>query len=210
MSSLPNVFPVFPLDEAILVPGALLPLHVFEPRYHKLVADCMSGERCFAMAFPLRESEGGASPALHPVCCLGRIIQHRRLVDGCADIVLRGLGRMRIDEELASGEPYRIVSATHQPDIYPGDGDISRDAHAILEQLAEWTDADREMFKSLDTGQILDVVLLHLDLPLLLKQRILAQAEVVKRLVLIEEILRTQAGRSRDGLEFRDGDARLN
>ena len=42
--------PVFPLPNVVLLPGALLPLHVFEPRYREMTRDVVAGRRRMAVA----------------------------------------------------------------------------------------------------------------------------------------------------------------
>ena len=42
--------PVFPLPEVVFFPGTVLPLHVFEPRYRRMVADCLAGDGRLAVA----------------------------------------------------------------------------------------------------------------------------------------------------------------
>ena len=44
-----GALPLFPLPRVVLFPGALLPLHVFEPRYQKLLADCLAAHRTFGV-----------------------------------------------------------------------------------------------------------------------------------------------------------------
>jgi Lon protease-like protein len=101
--------PLFPLPEAVLLPGTLLPLHIFEPRYRKMVADALFGDRTIGMAMMKPGWEvAGAIPAIFPVGGAGRIVESERLSDGRYNIVLEGEFRYRIlDEEPPA--PYRIA-----------------------------------------------------------------------------------------------------
>ena len=67
------VVPIFPLDNVLLVPGGVLPLHIFEPRYRSMVSDAVDGDRLIAMAVPLpgRSTEQEERPPVHAVCGLG-------------------------------------------------------------------------------------------------------------------------------------------
>lgn len=104
--------PIFPLPGAVLLPRALVPLHVFEPRYRKMTRDCEVGVRALALANIPDESAAGAKPPrVLPVIGVGVLLRVDRLPDGRFNIVLRGAGRARIVEELRSGEPYRLVRA---------------------------------------------------------------------------------------------------
>lgn len=104
---------IFPLPSAQLFPHTLLPLHVFEPRYRALTRDCLAGSRLMAVALlkPGYEPRYAERPDVHPVCGVGEIVEHRRYPDGRYDILLRGLGRVRIVRELPPDEPYRLVEA---------------------------------------------------------------------------------------------------
>src|SRR5690349_11229114 len=104
--------PIFPLPDAVLLPGGLLPLHVFEPRYRAMTRDCLDGTRVMAIA-RLDASRDGEPrrPAVCPSIGLGRIIASDELPDGRYLLVLRGIGRVRIERELPQTRPYRLVRA---------------------------------------------------------------------------------------------------
>ena len=117
--TLPEIVPVFPLPNVVLFPRMLLPLHIFEPRYRKMLADALEGDRLIGMVL-VRNVDGPLEPALpdrpdHPdvyaVGCAGRIVEHEALEGGRALIVLRGTVKFRIRRELVSDEPYRLVEA---------------------------------------------------------------------------------------------------
>ena len=74
--------PLFPLPDVVLLPGTLLPLHIFEPRYRAMVADALAGDRTIGMAMirPGRESSG-PTPKIHPVGGAGRIVEAEELSD---------------------------------------------------------------------------------------------------------------------------------
>jgi uncharacterized protein len=105
--------PIFPLPGAVLLPYALIPLHVFEPRYRKLVRDCEGGAGVMALAnIPvdaLRERKD--PPRVLPVIGAGILARVDRLPDGRSNIVVRGVLRARIAEELPAQEPYRLIRA---------------------------------------------------------------------------------------------------
>src|SRR3989442_14240328 len=112
--------PIFPLRGAVLLPYALIPLHVFEPRYRKLVRDCQAGACVLALANIPAEAlhEGKQQPRVLPVIGAGVLARVDPLPDGRSNIVVRGVLRARIVEELESPEPYRLVRAGRLP--HPG------------------------------------------------------------------------------------------
>jgi len=110
---IPERIPLFPLPNAVLFPGMPLPLHVFEPRYRKMVADALAGERCIGMILlrPGWEADYDGRPPVYERGCAGRMEQCRQLPDGRYAMVLRGVCRFRIGGE-HPGEPYRVASVT--------------------------------------------------------------------------------------------------
>jgi len=105
--------PIFPLPGAVLLPFGLIPLHVFEPRYRKMVRDCQAGAGVLALANVPAEgvTERLQLPDVLPVIGVGILARVDPLPDGRSNIVLRGVLRARIVEELPAQEPYRLVRA---------------------------------------------------------------------------------------------------
>ncbi|MEM9373046.1 MAG: LON peptidase substrate-binding domain-containing protein [Planctomycetota bacterium] len=103
---------LFPLD-AVLLPQQPMPLHIFEPRYRQMVDNELDGAGQIAIATVDREAPEDASvvPRIRPVVCIGQIVSHERLPDGRFHIVLHGLCRARVTEELpmTDGTLYRRV-----------------------------------------------------------------------------------------------------
>ena len=104
---------LFPLPTLALMPGMLLPLHVFEPRYRELVRDCLSREA--PLCVPQLRANGGADalgrPSIHDYACVGRIIANHALADGRYNVLVQPLGRVRILEEPLSDKPFRVARA---------------------------------------------------------------------------------------------------
>jgi Lon protease-like protein len=104
--------PIFPLPGAVLLPHALVPLHIFEPRYRKMTRDASEGLHVLALAnIPDERAAGETPPRVLPVVGVGVLARVDRLADGRFNIVLRGVARARIEEELPAIEPYRRVRA---------------------------------------------------------------------------------------------------
>jgi len=105
---------VFPLPQVVFFPGTTLPLHLFEPRYRAMMAECLrSGNMTMAVTQlkPGFEANYQGSPPIRTICGLGRIEQHEALPDGRFNLVLKGLCRVEL-EELEPGEaPYRRAKA---------------------------------------------------------------------------------------------------
>lgn len=105
---IPDVIPVFPLPNVVLFPGAYLPLHIFEPRYRDMVMDAVAGSRYIGMALLKEgwEEQYYRNPPIYEIGCVGRMVNVTPLADGRFDILLQGLARYEIREQL-SDRPYR-------------------------------------------------------------------------------------------------------
>lgn len=109
--------PLFPLPGVVLLPGGLLSLHVFEPRYREMVKAAAEGENLIGIATlgPDYESYDGPNPPIHPMVCLGRLTRDHELPDGRRLITVHGLRRVRINDEDQS-RSYRVAEVEIVPD----------------------------------------------------------------------------------------------
>ncbi len=99
--------PLFPLDGVALLPHAVLPLHIFEPRYRQMVEDSLDGSGQIALAVFEGErwkQEYHGRPPLRPAVCVAHILQHEKLPDGRYNILVQGVCRARIDDEVTPAE----------------------------------------------------------------------------------------------------------
>ncbi len=120
--SLPEILPVFPLTGVLFLPGMVLPLHVFEPRYRNMVDDVLKAEGVFGMIQPFIPQQDnqplpGAEkeiPQLYKVGCAGYIERSAKLPDGCYTIQVKGIHRFRIEKEIPLLRGYRRVKAVYK------------------------------------------------------------------------------------------------
>ena len=105
--------PIFPLPSAVLLPFEMLPLHIFEPRYRQMIADVLDAERPLAIAqlSPGWEGTYEGRPSVEPICGVGVVTRSERLPDGRFNILVRGMARIEIVEELEPRKLYREVRA---------------------------------------------------------------------------------------------------
>ncbi len=106
--------PIFPLPQVVLLPGARLPLHIFEPRYRTMLRDCLAGHRMMAIAVlspPALAPPNAAHPPIARVAGVGTIVEHEPLSDGRSNILVIGQARVLLDE-LPFAPPYRRAHAT--------------------------------------------------------------------------------------------------
>jgi uncharacterized protein len=117
---------IFPLPNAVLFPGTLLPLHVFEPRYRAMIRDALADTKALGVARlrPGFERDYEGRPPVFEVCGAGRIVEHVEHEDGRYHLVLHGVARVRIVNELPPLQPYRVVRAEPILDL-PADPRLS-------------------------------------------------------------------------------------
>lgn len=103
---LPATLPLFPLGGAVLLPHGHLPLSIFEPRYLNMIEDAMSTDHLVGMIQPVDEQ---SPPMLAQVGCAGRIVRYEETRDGRLEILLNGICRFEIREELKTVRGYRLA-----------------------------------------------------------------------------------------------------
>jgi uncharacterized protein len=108
------VTPMFPLG-SVLVPGMLLPLHVFEPRYRRLVHDCLAGDGEFGVVLIERGSEVGGGDVRTDAGTMARIVRADDTPDGRFAVVALGVRRIRVDGWL-DDDPYPRAEVSDWPD----------------------------------------------------------------------------------------------
>ena len=148
-SDMPVQLAMFPLRSAILLPRATLPLNIFEPRYLAMLDDVISGDRLLVVVQPERgsnpeddmESPTGSDVEVRRVGCVGRVTAYQETDDGRLLITLTGISRVRIADEPASGQPYRICRVDYSPfalDFDEGFGEEEVDRSGFLSVLKRY------------------------------------------------------------------------
>jgi len=197
---------LFPLPGLVLFPHAVLPLHVFEPRYRQMIEDALSTDNLITMVQIKPEgakvSRTEPSP-IESVGCLGKIIRYERLFDGRFDLLLVGLKRLRIRAELPAEKPYRIAAAEVIEDVRSDRPELPAQK-LLIERFRRRLDGregiDADLQKLLDSGTIelgalTDVIAHVLKIPSRLKQELLAESAVDRR---VEVLLRILGERDRE------------
>ena len=105
MKLLPKTISIFPLSNFIFFPQTTVPLNIFEPRYIQMVDDAMKANRIIGMVQPKKTNQ--TIPILYNVGCAGKITSFNETEDGRYLIVLDGISRFKILEELNNDKLYR-------------------------------------------------------------------------------------------------------
>ncbi|MBT4889407.1 MAG: hypothetical protein HON65_07635 [Rhodospirillales bacterium] len=113
---LPDVIPIFPLSDVLLLPCAKLPLNIFEPRYLEMVDYALAHNRLIGIIQPRQsgEEKNTEEPDVYDMGCLGRIINFSEIGDGRYAITLLGLSRFTIQSELPVSENFRLANVDYE------------------------------------------------------------------------------------------------
>ena len=194
----PEIVRLFPLPNVVLFPHVELPLHVFEPRYRELVRDALSDDRMIAMALLRgnwrRDYDG--RPELFRLGCAGAIENFAALPDGRSNLILRGISRFEIVDEIQDGETlYRRARVRWLRDVAGDVDDLAGGIRDRVDRLLERRGTARppDLWDRLprEGEKLVNSLAFALDLP------------VVEKLSLLEcDHIRTRAERLAQLIEF--------
>jgi Lon protease-like protein len=187
---------LFPLPNLVMFPHVVQPLHVFEPRYRQMMADALSDDRLMAMVLlhPGWEENYHKHPPIHPTACIGSIFKEERLSDGRYNLLLHGLSRVRIVEELCCGKLYRTARVELLVDEgVPGAAQEKSLRRQLEQRVSQWFKSQslalKQMRKLLESplplGALCDIFGFALPLELELKQSMLEEVHVGRRAQLL-------------------------
>jgi uncharacterized protein len=143
---LPTTIPLFPLSGAMLLPHTHRPLNIFEPRFVRMVDHALAGDRLIGMIQPLQSSDTEAPKgqfALQKIGCLGRIVQFEEQEEERYFIVLEGVCRFELIDEIAADTPFRqgkISAERYASDFTPGFGAQAVDREKLIALLREYSE----------------------------------------------------------------------
>ena len=190
--------PLFPLP-LVLFPGATLPLHIFEPRYRTLLADCQRGDGRFGIVLA---PTGGGRPTPGTVGCIAELREVRRLADGRANVLVAGAERFAIARLVDDDAPYAMAEVSAWSDAPDDDDAIAsqrvlvarvRDAFrrvaAAARAIAD-EDVDAPTLPD-DPAALSFAIAAAIEFELSTRQRLLTSRSSVERLRTLESLLAT-------------------
>ena len=198
IENLPNTISVFPLSNFIIFPNTSVPLNIFEPRYIEMIDDCMKSDRIIGMVQPKKIKK--EIPDLYSVGCAGRITSFNETDDGRYLIVINGISRFKIINEINNGKPYRECEINFQQyvdDLKDGYNKINfSDLEMIFKNLKSlferkgyvinWKELEKQ---TLD--QTINTLAMASPFSLEEKQVLLETSNIEKRKTEFEKILNT-------------------
>ena len=187
---------LFPLA-AVLVPGELMPLHIFEERYKRLIRDCEAAAQEFAILYA---DDDGA----REVGCTAEIVEvTERFEDGRLNLVVRGGEVVRV-LELTRGRTY--ITGRVEP-VAEDEEDAAREAAsalALYQQVAEATGNEPDPAVTADIDQMAYAIAARVEFPATEKLRILEERSERARLMVVVELLARGLENLATAAEIRD------
>lgn len=191
---------IFPLPTPSLYPGVVQPLHIFEERYQAMMRDALAGDGLIAMAVlrPGWEIDYASRPPLEEVACLGKIMAHHEIEDGRFNLLLAGVKRLRLLDEIEPPQAFRSASVELIAEQEPASSDTAAAAlrarvvrafraalpHGVPpEPLQRIFDADSPL------GMLVDLAAYTLPVSRKVKQAVLAEPSAVARAELLIDAL---------------------
>jgi Lon protease-like protein len=189
MTPLPRLLPLFPLPDVVLFPKMPLPLHIFEPRYYKMVDDAMKTHKMVGMVLLKPGWEGGyeGRPPIYPMGCAGAIEQCELLEGNRFNILLRGVSRFHILEEHPD-EPYRVATADPRPES-SADGALLDARRQRLLDVVGRTAAVLVIQPDLPHDVFVNALSQSMDLAPIEKQSLLEEDDIPSRYERLTQIL---------------------
>ena len=126
--------PLFPLP-LVLFPGVPLPLHVFEERYRRLLADVRASTDLFGLSYFAPEASAEDRPPAGHVGCATEVVEVQPLPDGRSNIMTLGLVRYRVGEYVERGDPYLVARVEFFEDAEEDAGVVERRAGEVTEMF---------------------------------------------------------------------------
>ena len=198
-NKLPSIIPIFPLSNFIIFPNTTVPLNIFEPRYIQMINDSMKSHRMIGMIQPKKSGEL-KKPELYEVGCTGKITSFNETDDGRYLIIINGVSRFKIEEEIKSEKLYRSCKVSYQNYIKDLEDKIEeypiKDLEKIFKDLKNLFEkkgfmVDWSSLKKQDFSNTLNTLSMASPFSLEEKQVLLETKDLSTRKLRLEQILET-------------------
>jgi len=177
------VLPVFPLPNVLLYPGAILPLHIFEPRYVQMIEDLAlvdDPQLALALLQPGWDKEYFEQPRFFPLAGVGRLVSVQSAPDGRFNILIEGISRARLLEQ-ETDKSYRVASVEFLHEEMPEDEQLPELRTQLRQALEQWSEEEVQTDPARGIGYLADVLLLTLGIPIGEKQALFELLDPVQR-----------------------------
>ena len=194
--------PLFPLP-LVLFPGVPLPLHIFEPRYRRMLADIRAGNNLFGLPQFDQEKAAAPRPPVGHVGCVAEVVEVQPLPDGRSNVLTVGIVRYRLDAYVDTGDPYLVGRVTCFEDEADDAEVLAARAGRVSELFTRIARAVRTInddrtglpdLPQTDPERLSFLVAAAMELDLDVKQELLEMRSAAERLARIGEMLAQVVG----------------
>jgi Lon protease-like protein len=188
--------PLFPLH-VVLFPGRPLPLHLFELRYRRMLADCLAGDGRFGVVAIRAGVEVGGGAEVFSVGTVARIESVNELPDGRFDVVSRGEQRFRVHRFLPEAPYLRAdVELLEETPCGPADHAVARQLRSLLLLYLAGLGAPEELLERVpvDPDELTWLAAAAIQVEVPEQQRLLELGSTGSRLQSAAALLRREAG----------------
>jgi len=189
--------PLFPLN-TVLFPSMVLPLHIFEDRYRRMISECLDGDGVFGVALIKSGREVGGPAEPYAVGATARIVHCDQLDDGRMNLLILGEDRFRI-QSVVEREPFMIADVELIPRLPLEDDDLSATTEEVaglfeayvrtVLDVADKDDGGVEIDVPLEPEELADFAAARLQIETAEKQRLLEMNRVEDVLEAERELL---------------------
>ena len=199
LKDLPRTIPIFPLSNFIIFPKTTVPLNIFEPRYIQMIDDSMKSHRMIGIVQPKKSTEN-EKPKVYNIGCMGRITSFNETEDGRYLIILNGVSRFEILDELKNEKLYRTCNVDFS--LYKNDfsdnkitkedinlGAIFKNLKSLFKKqgyVINWKDLEKQ-----SVDQTINTLAMASPFSLEEKQILLETLTIINRKEKLEEIIKT-------------------
>jgi ATP-dependent Lon protease len=189
--------PIFPLP-VVLFPGMPMPLHIFEPRYRKMLADIRAGDNLFGLSYFDTDSSDKDMPPAGHIGCVAEVTETQALPDGRSNVLAVGVVRYQVESYVERGDSYLVVHANYFEDDEEDNAALTAKAREVAAMFMRVANAIRVIND--ERGNLPDIsdtepqklsflVAAALEIELETKQELLEMRSTSERLSRLRDVL---------------------
>jgi ATP-dependent Lon protease len=189
--------PIFPLP-VVLFPGMPMPLHIFEPRYRKMLADIRAGDNLFGLSYFDTDSSDKDMPPAGHIGCVAEVTETQALPDGRSNVLAVGVVRYQVESYVERGDSYLVVHANYFEDDEEDNAALTAKAREVTAMFMRVANAIRVIND--ERGNLPDIsdtepqklsflVAAALEIELETKQELLEMRSTSERLSRLRDVL---------------------
>jgi len=189
--------PIFPLP-VVLFPGMPMPLHIFEDRYRKMLADIRAADNLFGLSYFDAGSAGRDTPPTGHIGCVAEVTETQALPDGRSNILAVGVVRYQVESYVERGDLYLVGRANYFEDEEENESALSSNSHDVARMFMRVANSIRVMndergnlpdISDTDPQKLSFLVAAALEIEVETKQELLELRSTSERLSRLRDLL---------------------